>query len=498
MTQARSRPGPHPASPPPDTTARPDVTAGPGRAGDTERSHDPLAVALGNASLLGVGYLMLGRVHLALVSVLITVELLIIFASSAQVLWFAVVVLVWWAALVAHGWYLAGGWPRHRTAGPRRPRVHRSRVHRSWLHRSWLRRSLALVSVLPVLLAFVLLRVDTRQIKKDLASARAAGDCPRAQAVVDRVNPAHRMVTISPAAQGERTVEACARLRAAAGHLDGARLGDTGELEAGFAALSAVLADLPGHENVVRANLDRFLDGLPAPDPCDTASITTWLAQRPASGNDLDRAAAAVPRLAPAALVGCGDKLLQAGNPNGAQATFQQLLDRYPGDALAPRAREGIARIGREAEVTNLRNLLRAPSTGILPQYCAAPVPFSQASGGPNRALVFGASTYVDDLPGEWKAGDLTAATRVLCVGDDQLGSAVETCLYNPGGNVTFHRVALPVRVYELRTGALLTDTRVEISGSSCPLTLYGYDRERYVTPAGSDIQAAFRPLISP
>ncbi|WP_018637758.1 tetratricopeptide repeat protein [Parafrankia elaeagni] len=519
MTQAESRPGPHPASqPPPDTTARPDATAGPGRAGDAERSHDPLAVALGNASLLGVGYLMLGRVHLALVSVLITAELLIIFASSAQVLWFAVIVLAWWALLVAHGWCLAGGWPCHRGTGPRgtgppgapvrrswvrrswvrRSWVRRSWVRRSWVRRSWVRRSLALVSVLPVLLAFVFLRLDTGKIEKDVTAARIAGDCSRAEAAVDRVTPAHRMVTISPAADGERTVEACAQLRTAGDDLANALGGDTTELESGFRALSTVLADLPGHERAVRAVLDRFLGGLPAKDPCDTATITTWLTERPASGNDLDRAAEAVPRLAPAALVGCGDKLLDAGNPNGAQATFQQLLDRYPGDALAPRARDGLARIGREAEVTNLRDLLRAPAAGTLPQYCTAPVPFSQASSGPNRALVFGASTYVDDLPGEWKAGDLTAATRVLCVGDDELGSAVETCRYNPGGNVTFHRVALPVRVHDLRTGALLTDTRVEINGSSCPFTLFGYDTERYVTPSGPDIQAAFRPLISP
>ncbi len=64
---------------------------------------------------------------------------------------------------------------------------------------------------------------------------------------------------------------------------------------------------------------------------------------------------------------------------------------------------------------------------------------------------------------------------------------------------MTFCRVALPVRVYELRTGRLVTDTRVEIGGTSCPSVIYGDGTTKmYVTPSDSQVQAAFRPLISP
>ncbi len=65
---------------------------------------------------------------------------------------------------------------------------------------------------------------------------------------------------------------------------------------------------------------------------------------------------------------------------------------------------------------------------------------------------------------------------------------------------MTFYRVALPVRVYELRTGRFVTDTRLEISGASCPdpYRNLGYDTKDYVTPSNSQVQAAFRPLISP
>ena len=42
----------------------------------TPRSHDAVAVAIANASLLNIGYLMLGRRRLALVTGLITIGLL--------------------------------------------------------------------------------------------------------------------------------------------------------------------------------------------------------------------------------------------------------------------------------------------------------------------------------------------------------------------------------------------------------------------------------------
>ena len=460
----------------------------------TARSHDPLAVALANASLFGVGYLMMGRGQLAVVVVLITAELLIIFASVAQTLWFGIVVLLWWVAVIAHGWYLAGG-------RPRRGRIRPDRSRRQ--------RTIALASVLPVLLASGFLRFDITQIDGNIAEARRTGDCPRAEAAVDRVSPAHRMVAVSPAADGEDTVKACALLRTAADDLDAGLAGDTAALDNGLRQLSTVLAELPGHESMVQAALDRFLDGLPTEDPCDTANIITWLAARPPDGNGLDRAAQVVPRLAPAALVDCGNNLAAAGDWENARAKYQELLDQYPGDELAAKAREGTgqadqkieeARVRREqeAELAELRRLLQAPTSGQ-PAYCSAPVPYAAApSGGPNRALIVGSKEYVDNLPTEWVTDDVTNATRVLCVGQSELGAPVETCRYIGTGSVTFHRVALPVRVYEVRTGQLVTDTRVEISGTSCPYIIYGDSTTEYVDPSDSEVQAAFRPLISP
>lgn len=458
------------------------------------RSHDPLAVAVANASLFGGGYLMLGRGQLAVVVLLITVELLIIFASVAQTLWFGLVVLAWWVAVIVHGWYLAGGRP------------HRGRIRPFRSRRQWV---IAVACVLPVLLAFGLLRFDVARIEGDVAQARRAGDCPRVESAVGRVSPAHRMVDVSPGADGEGMAEACGLLRTAVGPLDAGLAGDTKALDQGFQQLTTVLTELPGNEGLVEAALDRFLDGLPTEDPCDTVKIGTWLAERPPGDPELDRAARAVPRFAPTALVDCGNSLLAGERWQDARAAYQQLLDQYPDHELAARAREGTvqadqkieqARIRRqqEVELANVRSALRAPATGQ-PAYCSAPVPFAAApSGGPNRALIVGNEEYVNKLPGEWVTEDVTTATRVLCVADSEFGAPVGSCRYSGAGTVTFHRVALPVRVYELRTGQLVTDTRVEISGDSCPYFIYGSENTRYVTPSDSQIQAAFRPLVSP
>lgn len=48
------------------------------------RAHDPLAVALGNASLLGVGYLMLRRRRLAVAAAVVTVVLVSRLVSTAR------------------------------------------------------------------------------------------------------------------------------------------------------------------------------------------------------------------------------------------------------------------------------------------------------------------------------------------------------------------------------------------------------------------------------
>ncbi|EHN75164.1 hypothetical protein SMCF_5375, partial [Streptomyces coelicoflavus ZG0656] len=70
------------------------------------REPDPLAVAVGNASLFGAGYLLLGRRALFWAAGAVTASLLWLTYTTART-WCELLVALWWAALVAHGWWLA-------------------------------------------------------------------------------------------------------------------------------------------------------------------------------------------------------------------------------------------------------------------------------------------------------------------------------------------------------------------------------------------------------
>ncbi|MGA8115707.1 MAG: hypothetical protein WCA46_18765, partial [Actinocatenispora sp.] len=131
------------------------------------RTVDPLAVAVGNASLLGVGYLMLGWRRLAAGTGLVTLVLVVLLASAYRTTWFEVVVALWWVALVAHGWHLARG--RTRPAQVRGPRL------------------VALCATVPVLLVVTLLRVDAARIEQSVTEARAGGDCAQASNALARL-----------------------------------------------------------------------------------------------------------------------------------------------------------------------------------------------------------------------------------------------------------------------------------------------------------------------
>jgi hypothetical protein len=164
-----------------------------------------------------------------------------------------------------------------------------------------------------------------------------------------------------------------------------------------------------------------------------------------------------------------------------------------------------------------VRTLLGTTHPEILPAYCTRPAAYSGAPAyraqNPNRALMYGNITYSNKLPREWMTSDAADAVLVICAGSTEFGAAVQTCPYESksplGGSraVTFHKIAIPVRVYELRTGKVVHDTKVEIGGSSCPPILTysrsinvdpGPPSQVYVTPSDADVHAPFNALINP
>ncbi|MFG2465050.1 hypothetical protein ACGFXB_06215 [Streptomyces canus] len=462
----------------------------PSAAPDEPRAPDPVAVALGNASLLGAGYLMLRRRRLALAAVAGSAVLVLRLVTTASPS-YEVAVLVWWATMVVHGWFLARG-------GGGRGTARRQRLG-------------ALGITLPVLLVVGLLRFDAFRIGRSVTEARESGDCARVSTAQGRVWFGHRVADAPLTARGDEAVAACDRLRTARAELSTALTGDTEALADGFGTLASVLA-AGGNEKTVEAALNGFLGRLPAKDPCDTAAVTDWLRDRGRSHDVLDRAADTAALTAPAALVGCGDDHLADDSWEEARTYYERLLDRYPGNGLADRARKGVRKATLGIELTNVSNLLSA-ETGTQPEYCADPAKYSGArpmGKGTNPALFYAsdedgsASGYPKQFPGSWKADDAADAVLVVCMGEDTSGDSVETCpYYNSGFSgassyVSFHKIEIPVKVYELRTGRLVADRRIQISGTSCPSTIFTTEGtvSMYVEPSTSDVRSAFRPLV--
>ncbi|MCT9145561.1 hypothetical protein N4G67_41975, partial [Streptomyces violarus] len=127
---------------------------------------DPLAVALGNATLLGLGYLLLRRRRLTGIAVIGTVGLVDLTAKTADT-WYEILLLLWWAAGIAHGWLLAR----------RRP----ERVVRRG------QRAGTLTLTLAVVLTASLLRIDAYGIENRVTEAREGGDCEAAVAAQGEV-----------------------------------------------------------------------------------------------------------------------------------------------------------------------------------------------------------------------------------------------------------------------------------------------------------------------
>ncbi|QKW51277.1 tetratricopeptide repeat protein [Streptomyces buecherae] len=461
------------------------------------RTYDPLAVALGNASLLGVGYLFLGRRLLALVQVAGAVALVAVLLGRAEP-WCEFAVLGWWLLTTAHGWYLAHrGDPRTTARG---------------------HRLVAAGLTLALLLTVGLLRLDAAGIEDDVTRARERGDCAAVLAAQDQVGFGQRLADAPGTERGDAVVEVCRRLLSSGDALNYGLHGDvdTRKLASGFNTLSDVLKQ-PEYTEAVAHTLDGFLRSLPLSSACDTVRVTDWLRARKTRHDVLDRVSTTVRRTAPEALMDCAEALHGREEWGQALDLYQRLLDQYPQNSLSDQARKGAHRATLAVELANVRDLLGDGTYDGQPEYCSKPAKYSAApaarEGATNRALVYGNDEYTDRLPKSWRADDAAKAALVVCVDEteaDDKGSAVRTCPYRSasavGGvqQVTFRKVAIPVKVYALRTGELVAARTLEIGGTSCPRILryehYGVDAgppsSTLVETSPADIRAAFEPLI--
>ncbi|MFI1995452.1 hypothetical protein [Actinoplanes sp. NPDC020271] len=451
---------------------------------------DRLAAAAGNASFLSLGYFLMRRPGLGLLTLAVSFILLFFVVPSVHTVLIEVVAVLWWLAMIVHGWFLA--------KGPVEPSARlRQRI-------------IGVAAAVVVLLILGLLRVQAGGIGQAVTDAKANGDCTHALEKLDKVWLGLRIADAPLAAKDDDTVTACHELNEAREKL---RIGlisaDTTELNNGFSQLNSVLATKPGHERMTDKVLDQFLAGLPVSDACNTVKITQWLGDRAKSGNQLDRSADVVPQHEPTAMLGCADSYMTAKSWESAKGAYQALINKYPNDPNKGRAEEGIAKAELAIELDTLRERTRDSS----PTYCENPSKYSAAKPygkGVNKAMVFGNSTQSDRLPGAWKTTDPEGANLILCLSSDAQGTAVRTCDYHNGLGqglypVTFHKVKVTVKGYEIRTGRLIINQTLQFGGSSCPSTVhytstlgtdFGPPRHMDVSVDAADVRAQFQKLI--
>jgi hypothetical protein len=499
LAPARSDP-PEPDRPEPD---RPEVRC------------DPWAAALGNATLLGLGYLLLRRWR-ATAGTLVTTGVLVLIVSAAdhQPGWtWRAILFGWWIATTAHGWRLAGGrWAPAPLVirGQTRP-VRRQRL-------------VAAATAAAVLAALVGLTIDSRRVEAAAVDGHRAGDCDRAIAGFDRIGGRHRLVDPLVTARAELHAQACellsdAQRRAehypadaadgladylahpaavwegaagrraellvtvATGKLDRALLGDLGALTEAVDNLVTVLDEAPANRDQVAGTLASYQTGLHTADPCDARSNLNWFSTREFPHPELTQTKQAIEPRTPQVLVDCGNELL-ATDAEEALDTFQQVLVGYPEHPLAAEAAERV-------EVTE-DLIVRQELSRVLggwpgeerssAGYCDEPVGYSKASRytgpGPHRMVVI-AHHQIRSAVESWQATDFTDAVLVLCGDEPAPGSVLGSCDYlDESGErprpftVPLHALSYHLRVFELRTGDQIGETTVEFGGD-CPPSLY-------------------------
>ncbi|MFF0267408.1 tol-pal system YbgF family protein [Kribbella sp. NPDC004536] len=455
--------------------------------------HDPLAVALGNASLLGLGYFLIRRWLFGALGLIGTAVLVVLLCSQREP-GYEFALIAWGLLQVVHGWFLASRQPLRAA--------------------NLTKRLVALGVTLLVFAGVAFERYDAHRIDQEAVASRDAGSCDGVRDARAKYNLGHRIGDAPRTTRVETDVAACDRIDVASDRLRTAKASaDVAGMQGGFNVLASVLAQ-PNQEHTVKTALDEFLNGLPVKDPCQTLAISDWLRARTKANNILDQANAAVPRIEPNALLGCGDAQAAAKDWPNARNIYAQLVTRYPHSKQADRARAGMKKADHEILQAKIRaELARVRGLVASGKYCETPAKFSLAPRlrpGVNRAVFTGADDYVSKLPSQWKGTTADNAALVICAGEDSQGPAVRTCQYEGikgyvgVRSVTFHKIAVPVNVYELRTGRLIKKTTVQISGSACPATIsfttyYGVgspDPDMDVTPTTATIQEAFRPLV--
>lgn len=451
---------------------------------------DLLAVLLGNATLLGLGYAFLRRFGLFAAALVGTVVLVGILAAVPGAPGWPIVLAVWWLAMIAHGWWLA------------RP----GRV--SPAERPLTQRIVAGAVVVALAATVVGLRVDTARTVDDAAEAHAAGDCDRASELLERIGPADRVVYGSMALEGEADLAACGLLlealapveqeREAAAELqvymdnpralwDGAgplRAGhllkaayDSGHvdqkaLEAGFEQLETTLDEAPSQAGRVESVAEAFLTDLAGePDHCEVRDVVEWVDGQGWKAPELAEPVAAASDEVPRRILGCARTLADADELTSSRHTYEAFLHDYRDDRRADAASDELYDVITGIQRKRVRDLLTADRYCDNPEPYRGAAPYRRSGGNPMR--VYGIDPVAHAFPRPWRASSLEDMVLVACVDGPKDGSYQDTCAYETdigpfGSDVDFYASRFDVKLYEVRTGRQVAAFSDEF-GEPCP-----------------------------
>lgn len=388
---------------------------------------DRLAVVLGNATLLGIGYLFLGRSVLAGCAVVGTCAAFVGLALTPGEPWWIVIILgLWWVAMVVHAWFLTGA----NTVSPAGPVL-------------WQRIVAARTTVL-----------DGR------AELEACGVLLDALAQGDPATAAERLQTYldHPSAAWE-----------GAGPERAERLLAAGNLTDGFGQLRTTLSTAPDQSGAVRKVVETFLADLgDGRSPCEVLKTDEWVRDRKDDPPELAEPIAAVADEVPERVLACAREQAKADQLTEAGATYEEFLDRF-GDHKK-------ARTARSEQYDVDTAVQRAEALAALTgnTYCKDPVAYrgapAYAGSDPHKAWWFGIPEC-RTLPSRWDARDIDEAELVVCLHDVGRGSYLETCQYTADDTVLtarFHAWKFHIAAYSLRTGKAVERYTTQI-GDPCP-----------------------------
>lgn len=516
---------------------------------------DPLAAALGNATLLGLGYFFQRRRLAAVSALMVSTTLVVLIVNTDQPAWvWRALLLLWWVAVIVHGWWtarrtrsLVADSAVAETLEPEGPTVRRHRVITA----------IAAAVVLVIVLGFA---VEGRLIETAAASAHRSGDCARATETLGRIGARHRLVDPYVAQRTQASREACdillsayreadanpllaavvlatyidhpsalwpeaptmridLLLQAAGAELERSLEGrDTSPLSRAVSILSRVLELDSDRVDDVDRVLGTYVSQLPESNPCDAKAHIEWI-----SGRDLFRRVAdQVAAVTPSIFLNCGDDLLDT-SPSEAREVYQTVLDRYPDDDdVVSAARAGIDKAETRLEERRLREVLGGQSEK---SYCDEPVRYRAAPAyrgrGPHRVVIAEDAFQPDDhirpekrsrdnadgilhrsLSSKRLAKDVTDATLVLCASMES-AEALAICHYERDHTAFLHRGQLRVRAYEIRTGKLAFELTVGGRYGNCPGVLWYREplpppMMLYTPIDEKQVRNALRPKISP